>query len=341
MVAMLIIESSFFSLYIQQSILIAVKGFSMQLRRTLGVISALCLFSSAYAAEPITPLPESVSVDKAKAQLGEQLYNDKGLSPNKTVSCASCHDLKKGGTDNLKVSTGINGQQGPINSPTVLNSRYNIKQFWDGRAEDLAHQAEGPVTNPKEMGSNWPYVVNYLKSKPDYLNQFKASYDGKIDKATITNAIATYEETLVTPSPFDDYLRGDKNAISEQAKKGYALFKSYGCTACHQGINIGGGMFMKVGMVSDYFKRRGGKLTEADYGRYNVTKQEADKHVFKVPTLRNVSLTAPYFHDGSEASLQKAVITMAKVQLGRDMPEDDAKQIVAFLESLTGKELKK
>lgn len=303
------------------------------------MISMIFFFASIYAEEPLKPLPK-VQVDKGKATLGEKLFHDKALSPNKTISCASCHDLEKGGTDQLPASIGINGQKGPINSPTVYNSQHHISQFWDGRAKDLQEQAEGPITNPKEMGSNWPYVLKTLKSSPEYVKLFQKNYDGKINKQTVTDAIATFEKTLDTPSRFDDYLQGDKNAITPQEKEGYALFKSVGCTACHNGVNVGGGMYMKMGLVQDYFKdHRKGKLQKADLGRYNVTKQESDKHVFKVPTLRNIDLTYPYFHDGGTKTLREAVQTMAKYQLGKTLTDKQITNIVAFLKSLRGKNL--
>lgn len=302
-------------------------------------LSSIILSSASFAVEPIVPIKDVTSAAPIKVKLGERLFHDKLLSPDHTISCASCHDLKKGGTDQLPVSIGIKNQKGPINSPTVFNSRYNIKQFWDGRAKDLVEQAAGPVTNPKEMGSNWTYVIKTLKSDPKYVSLFKSSYGGEINQATITQAIAEFEETLVTPSRFDDYLLGNKTAITKQEKLGYEKFKAIGCTACHNGINVGGAMFMKMGLVHDYFKDRGTALTDADLGVYNVTKKESDKHVFKVPTLRNIELTQPYFHDGQTKSLSEAVIKMAHYQLGRKLPKEDVADIVSFLKSLTGKNL--
>ncbi len=297
--------------------------------------------NASFASDMLMPIKKETMPDKDKVSLGEQLFHEKGLSPDGTVSCSSCHDLKKGGTDNLPTSMGIKQQKGPINSPTVFNSRYNFVQFWDGRAKDLQDQAAGPVTNPKEMGSNWPYVVKFLSDNPKYLKLFKKVYKGKINKETVTDAIAYYEKTLVTPSPFDDYLNGDRNAISAKAKRGYKLFQQYGCIACHNGINVGGGMYMKMGMVQDYVKFRKRPMTDVDMGRYNVTKKKQDMHMFKVPTLRNIALTAPYFHDGSEPSLKRAVWIMGKIQLGRDISDKDLDDIVAFLHSLTGKGLAK
>lgn len=308
-------------------------------RRLLSTLVSLTVLStSSFAVEPLKPLPK-ITVDKGKAFLGNKLFHDKSLSPNRTISCASCHDLKKGGTDQLPVSIGIHGQKGPINSPTVYNSQHQLAQFWDGRAKDLKEQAAGPVTNPKEMGSNWKYVIKTLSDSLEYVKLFDKNYQGKISKDTVTDAIATFEKTLDTPSRFDDYLNGNKNAITAQEKQGYQLFKSVGCTACHNGVNVGGGMYMKMGLVKDYFKDRGTKINTADLGRYNVTKQEFDKHVFKVPTLRNIELTYPYFHDGSTKTLSEAVQKMGKYQLGKDLTKKEITEIVAFLKTLKGKSL--
>ncbi len=289
------------------------------------------------ANEPIKPLPEKVEdVDPRKAELGRRLYFDPLLSGDGTVSCASCHSFSKGGADGRAGSIGIKGQRGPISAPTVLNARYHVAQFWDGRAKDLQEQALGPVENPVEMGDKWENVVKEVAQDAWYAKAFQDVFGGKITKETITEAIAEYEKTLVTPAPFDRYLRGDPSAIDDRAKEGYALFKEVGCATCHNGIAVGGGMFQKMGVVRNYFEERGRPVTEADLGRYNVTKNEADKHVFKVPSLRNVALTAPYFHDGFATTLQDAVKLMARFQLGKELTDEQVGKIVAFLESLTG-----
>jgi cytochrome c peroxidase len=288
-------------------------------------------------AEPIIPLPESVDVNMDKVMLGRSLYHDTVLSGDGTISCATCHMLDQGGAEHLKTSTGIKGQKGPINAPTVLNSAYNFVQFWDGRAKDLQEQAAGPVGNPIEMGANWNEVISKIKKNPEYSEAFDELYPDGVTKSNITDAIAEYEKALITPSRFDAYLRGDESAITEQEKKGYLTFKEVGCTACHTGINVGGSMFQKLGLVKDYFSDRGTPLTEADNGRFNVTKNPADKHFFKVPSLRNVELTAPYLHDGSRETLEETVALMGKYQLGRDLTNEQIDDIVAFLKSLTGK----
>ena len=286
--------------------------------------------------EPIVPLPDVAEVDMEKVLLGRTLYFDTALSGDGTVACVTCHSMDHGGAEPRKTSIGIRGQVGPINSPTVLNSSYNFVQFWDGRAADLQEQAEGPVANPIEMGATWDGVVEKLSNDRTYVAEFAKLYADGVTKDNITDAIAEYEKSLITPSRFDKYLRGDETAITDAEKKGYETFKEAGCTACHTGIIVGGTMFQKIGLVKDYFEDRGTPITEADLGRYNVTKNEQDKHFFKVPTLRNVELTAPYLHDGSQATLEETVKLMGTYQLGRDLTDAQVNSIVAFLKSLTG-----
>lgn len=300
----------------------------------LVAISASALVTLPAWAE-VQPIPDSVSVDTKKAALGEKLYNDTLLSSDGTVSCATCHALNKGGTDRLPVSKGIKSQNGPINSPTVYNSEHNFVQFWDGRAKDLQTQAQGPVENPLEMGDKWVEVEKKIAAKAEYKKAFGDVYGGTITKTTISDAIAEFERTLITPnSRFDQFLKGDKNALTPIEKKGYALFQDKGCTTCHSGTYFGGNSYQVVN--ESYFKQRGGKLTDADLGRYNVTKKAEDKHRFKVPMLRNVAVTAPYFHDGKVKTLEQAVRLMGKHQLGQDISANDARSIAAFLKTLTG-----
>jgi len=286
--------------------------------------------------EPLLPLPNSADVNMDKVLLGRSLYFDTALSGDGTVSCATCHMLEHGGAEPRKTSAGIGGHIGPINSPTVLNSSYNFVQFWDGRAKDLQEQAAGPVENPGEMGTKWADVVERLAKNEEYAAAFAKLYEDGITKANTTDAIAEYEKSLITPSRFDAYLKGDDSAITDAEKKGYATFKEVGCTACHSGINVGGAMFQKMGLVKDYFADRGTPITDADLGRYNVTKQDYDKHFFKVPTLRNVELTSPYLHDGSQATLEDTVRVMGTYQLGRELTDAQVNSIVTFLKSLTG-----
>ena len=287
--------------------------------------------------EPIQPLPLKVTVDDKKIALGQKLFHDTSLSGDNTLSCASCHDLTKGGTDQAKVATGIKGQQGPINSPTVFNAMYNVTQFWDGRAKDLQTQAAGPVANPGEMGEQWDNVIAKLKQIPEYQNAFQTIYEQQgLTKETVTDAIAGFEQSLVTPdSRFDKYLRGDNGILTADEKSGYELFK-LNCASCHNGPAVGGLSFEKMGVKQDYFKLRGGQLTEADNGRFNVTKEEKDRHFFKVPVLRNVEITYPYFHDGSVNNLNDAVRIMGQVQRNKNFNDTEINNIVSFLKTLTG-----
>ncbi len=287
--------------------------------------------------EVVQPLPRTVKVDPVKVELGRELYHDTRLSGDNTISCASCHELDKGGTDRLRFSKGIRGQIGTINAPTTYNSGFQFKQFWDGRAPTLEEQAKGPVENPVEMGAAWPDVVAKLKEDGEFVRRFTEAYPDGVNVENIVHAIAEFERSLVTPdSRFDLYLRGQDDAISAEEKEGYRLFKKTGCAGCHAGKLLGGQSFEVMGLSKDYFADRGGEITESDLGRYNVTKKESDRHKFKVPTLRNVTLTYPYFHDGSRDDLAEAVRIMAEYQNGRELSDDEVDRIVAFLGTLTG-----
>jgi cytochrome c peroxidase len=286
--------------------------------------------------EPLEPLPETPSFERGPARLGAKLFDDKRLSADGTIACSSCHDLANGGDDGRVRSVGVAGRTGVINAPSVFNSSLNFVQFWDGRAKTLEEQIEGPITHPAEMGTSWNDVVAKLKRDPDYVRGF-AHYSDGITAANVRSSIASFERTLLThDAPFDRWLGGDNNALSSEQKSGYALFKSVGCVACHQGRNVGGNMFQRFGVLGDYFKDRG-NVTDADQGRYNVTKDESDRFVFRVPSLRNVEHTAPYFHDGSAQTLTRAVQTMVKYQLGRKLSDTQIASIVEFLKSLSGK----
>jgi cytochrome c peroxidase len=287
--------------------------------------------------EPIRPIPQSVPLDVRKVNLGKKLFHDPLLSKDNTISCATCHDLNKGGTDRKDRSVGINKAEGVINSPSVFNSGLHFKQFWDGRADTLEEQVDGPALADKEMGSTWPEIVSKLQAVPAYVTAFSQIYPDGVQRQNVRDAIAEFERSLITPnSRFDKYLRGDQQAITDDEKEGYRKFKSYGCIACHQGVNVGGNMFQPLGVMGDYFADRGREISKADLGRFNVTGDEEDKFKFKVPALRNIALTAPYFHDASARTLEEAVTTMAKYQLGRELPPKDLEQIVLFLKSLTG-----
>lgn len=287
---------------------------------------------------PITPIPDTLVLDARKVDLGRRLFHDKRLSRDDSIACASCHDLKLAGIDGKTVAVGVANQRGTVNSPTVLNSTFNFRQFWDGRAATLEEQAEGPVHNPIEMASNWKMVIGKLSRDAHYPEAFKAIWPDGIQAAHIQSAIAEFERSLITPdSPFDRYLKGDALALAADARKGWDLFRNLGCIACHQGVNVGGNMYATLGVLGDYFADRGRPKVRTDLGRFNVTGREEDRHVFKVPTLRNVARTAPYFHDGSIDTLEKAVDTMARYQLGRDLDAADRKALVAFLHALNGR----
>jgi cytochrome c peroxidase len=302
------------------------------------LLGVACTAQAAQLDEPIKPLPATLNQDPARAQIGRQLFHDVRLSGNNTVSCASCHDIGKGGADSRALSLGFDGKSSAVNAPTVLNAAFNFKQFWNGRADSLEAQIGEVIVNRIEMGSLWEDVVAKVAQDAGYKAQFNSVYKDGVTKANIQNAIATYERTLITPnSRFDNFLRGDRAAITDEERAGYAKFKQYGCIACHQGVNVGGNMFQKFGVMADYFAKRG-HSTDADMGRYLVTAEESDKHVFKVPSLRNVALTAPYFHDASAATLDEAVDVMFRYQLGRVASKEDKTAIVKFLNTLTGEE---
>lgn len=290
--------------------------------------------------ESIEPLHAPEFLEAKKVELGDKLFHEKRLSKDGTLACASCHSLDTGGVDQQPHSTGVGGAQGGINAPTVLNAALNIKQFWNGRAEDLKAQAGGPVTNPKEMAAEWPAVCATLKKDDEYVKAFAELYPQGICQDSITDAIAYFEQSLITvDSRFDRYLKGDSSALNDLEKRGWRNFKEFGCASCHQGANVGGNLFAKLGMMGDYFTERGNP-TDADDGRYAVSKRERDRNVFKVPSLRNIANTGPYFHDASAENLPSAIETMAKYQLGRYVDVGEVKSIEAFLRTLSG-EVKK
>ncbi len=283
---------------------------------------------------PIRPVPQEVKLQPEKVALGKKLFSDPRLSADNSISCSSCHNLESAGADDKSGSIGITGQATPINSPSVFNSGFNASQFWDGRAVNLEAQAAGPVHAPGEMGSNWAQVIEKLSSDREYVQQFDAVYPDKITGKNIADAIATFERSLITPNaPFDRYLRGDDAAIGTDAIAGYSMFRAFGCISCHQGINIGGNVYQKLGLINPYFKST--DTDEHDQGRFNVTGRAGDRHVFKVPSLRNVARTAPYFHDGSISDLETAIALMGYHQLGRVIADTEIKSIKAFLVSLT------
>jgi len=294
-------------------------------------LKVLSLSIFLFANEPIIPIPLKIDINIKKADLGKELFFDTSLSRTNTISCSSCHLLDKGGVDNRKLSIGVDGIIGNINTPTVFNSRYNFVQFWNGKAKDLKEQIYGPITNPLEMDMNLEELIEKLK-KTSYLKKFNNIYKDGITKDNLADAIAEYEKSLITPNaPFDKYLRGDENAISKEAKNGYRIFKEQGCIACHHGINIGGNLYARFGVL-----RKTEDLKSNLKGRFEVTNDKRDEYFFKVPSLRNIELTYPYLHDGRIDNLEDAVKLMSNYQLGRTLTQEEIDDIVEFLKSLTG-----
>lgn len=292
----------------------------------------------ARAAEPVRPVDLSIEVDPAKAALGFALFHDPRLSVDNTVSCATCHALETAGVDNHQYSHGVDDQVGGVNAPTVYNAVYNFVQFWDGRAKTLADQAAGPPLNPIEMASeSFEQIITKLEADKSFAQAFKAVYPDGLTQANITDAIEEFEMTLITPnSRFDKWLRGDDAAITADELAGYELFKKYDCATCHVGPNLGGQSYELMGLRRHYFADRGMELTHEDNGRYKETQLERDRHRFKVPGLRNVEHTWPYYHDGTRETLEEAVRDMGIYQSGVELTTAEVDQITAFLKTLTG-----
>jgi len=289
--------------------------------------------------EPIAPIPFQLELDQRKVDLGETLFHDPRLSKNNENACSSCHDLDNGGDDGLAKSKGLAGRAGKRNTLTIFNATLNFRPTWDGRFASPEQQVEAAIHDPSVMGETWPAIIDKLAQDPALKEAFTGLYPQGMQPQTIIDALVVYERSLITPNArFDKFLRGDKTALHPDELEGYRLFKTYGCASCHQGVNVGGNMFQVfgvLGMPGDYFRSHGSP-DNLDFGLYNITKVEEDKFVFRVPSLRNVALTAPYFNDGSAATLTEAVDAMAKYQLGRQVPARDNALIVAFLRTLTG-----
>lgn len=285
--------------------------------------------------EPILPLPQAVALNPDKVALGETLFHDARVARNDTMACASCHNVMRGGDAGISLTRGNQGQPDPTNAPTVFNASFNASITWRGAFRTLTEHTDAEIQNPNHANMTWSELIAKLGDIPDYIKRFRSAYGNSITRANIIDAIVTYEQSLITPnSRFDRYLRGERNVLSAQEQEGYALFKSYGCIACHQGMNVGGNVFQRLGVFENYFRQR--KVSAADFGRFNVTQREQDRHVFRVPSLRNVAVTAPYFHDGSVLTLSDAIAKMGRMQLGREIPPKDNAAIAAFLSTLTG-----
>lgn len=284
----------------------------------------------------IVPIPLTISIDQNKARLGKLLFEDKRISKDGKKACVECHLSHKGGTDNEPLSIAINGKQRSTNTPTIFNVGLLPMLGWTGTGTSLESVTEAIIKSKQGLATDWPELINKLNAMPAYRNAFESIYNQAIEPDHVKEVMAEYMRSLITPnSSFDKYLRGQEDAISADELKGYQLFKSYGCASCHQGISLGGNMTSPFGVFGNYMQDTG-KESKADLGLYNKTTRPEDKYIFRVPGLRNVGLTAPYFHDGSAATLDKAIDVMGRYMLSRDIPEKDIRLIKQFLETLTG-----
>ena len=315
----------------------------------IGLPTATWAQSKARSGEPILPLPAApADLDPAKVEIGAQLFSDKRLSADGTVSCQSCHQPSAGGVDPRRHSISAFGKVRELNSPSIFNLHVLTSGLnWTGRTENLDKQIAGSISNADTMASSWPKVLELLAADGELSAKMKAAYGGDqpVSQANVSHAIVSFERSLVTPSRFDDWLAGDDKAISAREKKGYELFKARGCVGCHNGAAVGGNSFQRFAPIGDYWAYRAaknrGSMVELDKGRFVVTKKPEDMHVFRVAPLRNVALTAPYFHDGSVPTLDEAIQLMGRHQLGVELTQLERKDIEAFLKSLTGKQLEK
>ena len=302
----------------------------------LNVSSARAESTEYYRQEPILPIPLHVEVDIKKAELGEMLFFDTRLSSNNQISCASCHQLDAGGDDNVAMGISIVADQHIINTPSIFNALYNFRQNWDGSVNTLEEQVDSVLKNHHAFDNNWADVTTILSEDIDLTNDFYETYPDGITEDNIINAIVEFEKTLTTPNArFDQYLRDEDAGLTEEEIKGYRVFKELGCISCHQGVNIGGNLYQKFGVFYNYIAERG-DIKKPDYGRMNTTNRQMDAFVFKVPSLRNISVTAPYLHDGSAGTIEEAISIMGKTQLGRSLSTEEIRLIKSFLYTLTG-----
>ncbi len=313
---------------------------------TIAVATAIYRYDNILASEPVEVIPDYVETNPAKVALGKKMFNDTRISLDNTISCATCHVLEDGGADHAdeRVSEGINGLQGTVNSPTVFNAVFNIDQFWNGRAHTLAEQAAAPPINPVEMGDQtWEQIIERLCQDASLVAEFKAIYPEEgLTEATVTDAIEEFEKTLITPNDkLDRYLKGDKNAMSAEELAGYQAFKANDCATCHYGKTMGGQSFELMSKYGDYFADRKQSRPDIAYndddnGLYSFTGKAEDMHKFKVPNLRNISKTAPYYHDGTIESLEEAVRLMFHYELGKTATDEQVASITTFLKALDG-----
>jgi cytochrome c peroxidase len=299
------------------------------------MMTATCQQRPPLTGEPIDPISAAPNIDPIKVRLGERLFRDARLSHDDKLACSSCHRLERGGDDGQARSVGGDGRPLDFNTPTVFNSALSFRLNWRGNFHTLEEQAEAVLVDPRLMGASWPELLEKLQADQLYGKEFASAYRQPPARPLVLDALAAFERSLVTPNaPFDRFLRGESDAIGAEEKSGYELFKSHGCAACHQGVNVGGNLFQRFGIFRDPFTS--GPPNSADLGRFTLTGKEGDRSVFRVPSLRNVAETAPYFHDGRAATLEQAVEVMAKLQLGRVLPPEDIRLIVRFLHALTG-----
>jgi cytochrome c peroxidase len=288
--------------------------------------------------DPVEPVQRMTGLDPRKIALGGRLFTDPILHEKGEIACSTCHLAAHGGADGRRMSD-VEGQPAAVvNTPTIYNVGLNFRFNWNGRFMDLEQHLDGPMTSPRVMATTFEAVVRRLRGHREYPAEFRAIWPDGVTEANVREALVTFERSLVTlDAPFDRFLNGDTAALSEEEREGYKVFKTHGCISCHQGMGLGGNMFQRFGVFGDYFRARGGGITDADLGLYAVTKREEDRHVFRVASLRNVALTAPYFHDGSAETLEEAVQTMSEIQLGRPLNPEQTRAVVAFLKTLTGK----
>jgi len=313
-------------------------------RNILLVLSVICVQWSGYAIaddetyrnEPISPIPQQVDINTNKADLGEMLFFDTRLSNDKQTACSSCHQLDAGGDDNVAMGLSTVANQPSINTPTIFNVRYNFRQNWSGSVKTLEQQIDRAVNNNQVFRNSWNDIITTLSNDHELSSEFRELYPDGITRQNIIDTLVEFEKSLITPnSRFDRYLRNEDDALTEEELKGYMVFKDLGCISCHQGINIGGNLYQKFGVFYNYIAERG-DIRKSDYGRMNKTNRQSDAYVFKVPSLRNVAVTAPYLHDGSAETLDEAIIIMGRTQLGRTLSKDETLLIKAFLNTLTG-----
>ncbi len=289
--------------------------------------------------EPLSPLPAAPRVDPERAALGMKLFSTASLSSDGSVSCATCHPVDRAGADGFVHSRGANGHESVLNTPTIYNASFNFRFNWNGAYTRLEDALDAPIA--LTLGTTWSAIEAYLRTHAEWRTAFDAAYADGVTTTNIKDALSRYIDTLITPGArFDQFLRGDTDALTNDERRGYETFKALGCSACHQGANVGGNMFQRLGVMHDYFQARvehgGPAPTAADLGRYTTTQRHADRHVFRVPSLRNVALTPPYFHDGSVPTLELAVAEMAYLQLGKRLGDEELTLLVAFWKTLTG-----